>query len=98
MSDTIIGVVLGWLLMTIWNLVDRRLRHDERKSERRRELYKRELKILSDSVDGLVDVIARVELSIWTKGVCQPFLKSVGEASWCRFHWDTKNSSTGIRN
>ena len=39
MSDTIIGVVLGWLLMAIRNLVDRRLRQDERKSQRRRELY-----------------------------------------------------------
>lgn len=59
----------------LWTEEERR-----RKSDRKRELYERELKILSDSVDGLVDVIARVELSIWTKGACQPFLESMGEA------------------
>lgn len=63
MSDTIIGVVLGWALMAIWNLVERRLRHDDTKSERRRELYEKELGPVSAYVDAVVEGMAQMDMS-----------------------------------
>ena len=35
---------------------------------------------MSDSADGLVEVMARLELSIWTKGAWKSLLESIGEA------------------
>ena len=65
MSESIILVAVGGFLgiigTVVGTLVNYRLRQEERKSDRRQEVYERELSVVRDLVDALVEAMDRIE-------------------------------------
>jgi len=85
------GIVIGVIVAVAAGCVSHVLRKREmqdlwaeeerrRKSDRRRELYERELGTLKDSVDALMDGVAGIELSTWSRGGWRPLFDSMAEA------------------
>jgi len=54
-----VGGFLGVIGTVVGTLVNYRLRQEERKSDRRRELYERDLKIVGDSMHRVIEAMTR---------------------------------------
>jgi len=61
--ESVILVVVGWALSEMGSFIRGRRRQEERKSERRRELYEKELGPVSAFVDAVVEGMAQMDLS-----------------------------------
>jgi len=90
-ESIIVGLVIGVGVAVVGTLVSHFVRKREmdrlwaeeerrRKSDRRRELYERELGALRDSVGALMDAVAGIELSTWSRGAWRPLFNSMAEA------------------
>jgi hypothetical protein len=56
-SEAIIGVVVGGLLVIVGDFVSHHFRREERKSDRRREVREGDLRIVREAVDAVVGAI-----------------------------------------